>query len=193
MRCTSEGHDFVVIGTSTGRMSSKDPMAANPPRTGNEMSQQTHTVVVQFQQLSVGASRIATPARNLIDSYTSKQYYYLTHRADITVGDWVVVWSPIFDAPALCKVVEVLWNTKTAMAYKHIIDKVDFTEWHNEQQRIEAEQAEKRRRAKRINELNLEIAQARQRVEAQLIEERLRTDPNVQAAQAELNALMNMD
>jgi len=174
--------DYVVVGKSLVR---KDKTMS--------LGNQTHTVVVSFQQLSTGSSAMTVRERQMRDTYTAKKYHYLTHRNDIEVGGWAVVWSPIFNAPALVRIDEILWNTKSQMAFKHLIDVVDLTEYQREQLRLEAEAAEKRRRAQRVNELEHEINRAKQRVEAQLVQERLQQDPDIASAMAELAALKNMD
>jgi hypothetical protein len=149
----------------------------------------THTLVVKFLQLSTRGAAYAMKANQLQSELTSKKYHYYTDRDDVKVDDYCVVWSPIFDAPALVQVVEVLWNTKTDWAFKYIIDKVDFTEYN----RVMAEKAalaEARRiREQQKQHVQQELKAFKQRAEAAFIESYLEQNPEYVALKAQLKSL----
>lgn len=128
-----------------------------------------HTVVVQFKG-------------------NGRKYHYLTWRGDIEIGNTVVIKTT--HAGLLCvQVVDVLWNTTTQDAFKYIVDKVDEDAYDRYMMRIDNEREAEQRRFKRINDLEQELAKRRQAVEAQLIDERMKTDPNVQILVQELKQL----
>jgi hypothetical protein len=193
------GHDYVVIGTSTGRLSSKETFPGyshhgHQVKKGSNMSSKViHTLVVQFQQLSTQTVRSAMSTRQLIDSYTTKQYHYLTDRSDWEPGDYATVWSPIFDAPALVRVKEILWNTRSGMAWKRIIDKVDLTAYNDFQRREAMEAAQRAERHRMANQIEQDLLKYRQSIEQQLIDERLNSDPTYLRMQAELRSLRALD
>lgn len=145
-----------------------------------------HTVKVRFLQMSQMTSR------STIRVDYSKQYFYLTDRADIKVGDYVAVWSPIFDGPSLCIVDEICWNTKLSMAYKYIIDRIDFNDYNNRMAAEAAEREMKLAAKKRIGELQQTLAMRTQMAERAFIDQQLQGDEVYLNAKRELDQLRGM-
>jgi hypothetical protein len=146
----------------------------------------THTVAVKFLQLSTVGSRYPSKTNELQSVLTSKRYHYLTHNDNVRVGDFGVVMSPVFNAPALVEIVEFMPNFRSHMAFKYLIDIVDFTDYNK---RLEAEALEREWRAnqlRRKNEIERSLAEARQRAESAFIENYLRSDSAYQSLQSEL-------
>lgn len=157
-----------------------------------------HTLHCQFVQLS------SINSRSKVNVDFSKTYHYLTDDSSVRAGDYVTVMSPLWDAPAVCKVVDIDWNTRLTSAFKRIIGKIDLTEYHNwvadESIRIEAEKAaarivetNKRLIAERQREIRAAMARRHRAVSDAVVAERLAADPEYAAMQAELEQISSWD
>jgi len=177
-----------VLGVVTGRMSSRDPAFSQSPKKGKFEGVNTmgvHTLVCKFK------NDVST--RGMYAGHKSpKSYHYLTMRDDIVAGDSVVVRVPEGDLKVV-EVQDVLYHTKTASSYKYIIDKVDFTEHNRQMELLQAEETLRRQREQRKRDLLMGIEDRRKAVEQQVIDERLKADPEYLRMQSELSSLQNLD
>lgn len=115
-----------------------------------------HTVEVRFVSPVTGQS-------------SNKTYHYLT-RLDFEAGEYATVWSPITDAPAVVRVVQVYRNSRLHSAFKYIIDKVDMAAHREAVRAAEARDQAIRDQRNYINSLNSEINRRKQAIDQEIKE-----------------------
>lgn len=113
----------------------------------------------------------------------SKQYSYLTDDDSVRRGDYVVVMSPS-TGPTAVKVMEVLYNTRSTAAVKWVVDKIDFAA--HEKLLALQRSSDLKRREQEITQL---LDKRKKQIEHELVNSRLRVDPEYQRLIYELRGV----